>query len=101
MRRMGPVGLAVVLVVALTAACGSSKKAAAPTTTAPVAGANGAGAGSATEVSVQAPAQISGGLVDLTLTNTGKEHHQAIAIKLAPGKTLADYGKYFSEPNPS
>jgi uncharacterized cupredoxin-like copper-binding protein len=101
---MGALTFAIALVVGVTAGCGSDSgnKADQPTTTTTAApGAAGAVRVTATEYSFDAPAQVSGGLVDLTLTNTGKEAHEAIAVQLAPGKTLADYEKYSSETNPT
>ena len=102
MKRLAAVALGMVLVIGMTAACGSDKDEEADTSTT-AAGTSSSGGDVkvvAKEFAFDAPAQISGGLVNLTVENPGKEHHQAVAVKLAPGKTLADYSKYFSETNP-
>jgi plastocyanin len=43
-----------------------------------------------TDFAFQAPTSIPAGLTKVTLTNAGKEEHQAQVAKLADGKTLAD-----------
>jgi len=42
----------------------------------------------ATEYSYAAPAEVRGGLVRLTVANAGRENHQALALRLAPGTTV-------------
>src|SRR4051794_11334830 len=100
MRRIAGSLLALALLAGLTAGCGSDKDSATKdTTTTAAAGAKGEVKLTTTEYAFQSgTTTVSGGRVDLTLTNTGKEAHQAVAVKLAPGKTLADYAAFFANP---
>jgi len=95
----------VLLVVGFTAACGSDDNSSSSSSST-TAGASGSGANgevtlTANEFSFTGPGTLTGGLVDLTLQNQGQQHHEAIAVKLDAGKTLADYTKYFSTPSPT
>lgn len=104
MRRFGALVVGVLLVVGFTAACSSdsgSSGSSSSTSAAPAQGPNGELTISANEFSYNAPATISGGLVDLTLQNMGQQHHEAIAVKLDAGKTVSDYTKFFATPSPT
>jgi uncharacterized cupredoxin-like copper-binding protein len=105
-RAVGTIVLAVTMTVG--AACGKTKSSsttartapgASTATTAPAGAAQGtAVAVQATEYSYTAPATVTGGLVNLSVQNAGKEDHQALAIRIAPGKTIDDVQKALSAP---
>src|SRR4051812_31115016 len=106
MRRFGALVVGVLLVVGFTAACSSDSDSSGSSSSTTASGASGSGPNgeltiTGNEFSYDAPATITGGLVNLTFKNAGQQHHEAIAVKLDAGKTVADYTKYFGTPNPS
>src|SRR5687768_6025370 len=101
MRRIGAVVLGLVLLAGCTAACGSDddeEGTAAGTTVDAGEVATGPVTVKGSEYAFEAPAKIEGGKVQLTIDNTGKEEHQAIAVKLAPGKSVTDLTAFFANP---
>jgi uncharacterized cupredoxin-like copper-binding protein len=78
-----------------------------PTPAATASSASGGGASiaevkfNAKDFAYDAPATINGGLVKLTMTNTGQEPHQANLLKLNDGVTDAQFQAALQNPDPS
>jgi len=93
--RWAAAALSVGLVVSLAACSGTTGASTAPS--AASAPASAAAGGTVQDLAVtgkdfafELPASIPAGLTKITLTNAGKEEHQAQVAKLADGKTLTD-----------